>query len=144
MQFPLELIHIIAKYYQKYKNIKILFKLFGYKIDARYAIKYFSYPTIVNREGTKKYKNLGLKHRIKKPAVRISDEDIVIKEWWLYGKKHRINGPAVIIEHEEGTIEKQWWYNGMKHRENDLPAIIRSNGAQYWWLNNKLIRSENV
>jgi len=40
----------------------------------------------------------------------------------------------------DGYGTQEWYLNDKLHRENDLPAIIWSNGNQEWWLNNKRCR----
>lgn len=53
------------------------------------------------------------------------------------GELHRENDlPA--LTRSNGT--KQWWVNGKLHRENDLPAIIHSNGVKEWWFNGRPFR----
>jgi len=52
--------------------------------------------------------------------------------WYKNGLKHRDNDlPAIICSN--GTQE--WYKNGERHRDNDLPAVIRANGTQYWYQN---------
>jgi outer membrane lipoprotein-sorting protein len=55
-------------------------------------------------------------------------------ERW-YNKDHRLHRdndlPAVI--YSDGG--KEWFQNGELHRDNDLPAVIKSNGTQYWYQN---------
>ncbi len=47
---------------------------------------------------------------------------------------HRDNDlPAVILSN--GT--QKWFQNGKVHRDNDLPAIIWSDGTQEWYQNGK-------
>jgi len=53
------------------------------------------------------------------------------------GELHRENDlPA--LTRSDGT--KQWWINGKLHRDNDKPAIIRSNGIKEWWFNGRPFR----
>ena len=40
---------------------------------------------------------------------------------------------------ENGT--QKWFINNELHRENDLPAIIYSDGTKEWYLNGKFIKS---
>lgn len=42
-----------------------------------------------------------------------------------------------------GTIR---WYDekGQIHRDNDLPAIVRSNGTQEWWVKHKMHREGDL
>ena len=51
--------------------------------------------------------------------------------WYLNEYMHRINGPAT--EFLDG--EKWWLINGKRHRENNLPAIIRKDGNEEYWIN---------
>ena len=56
------------------------------------------------------------------------------EEWFQNGKRHRDNDlPAVI----KSDGKKEWWQNGELHRDNDLPAVIRSDGGQFWYKNGK-------
>jgi hypothetical protein len=54
---------------------------------------------------------------------------------------HRDNDlPAIIWS--DGS---QFWYvNGEIHRDNDLPAIIYANGHKEWWVNGKLHRDNGL
>ena len=40
----------------------------------------------------------------------------------------------------------KYWYNeaGRFHRDNDLPAIERTDGSKYWYKNNKIHRDNNL
>ena len=40
---------------------------------------------------------------------------------------------------EDGT-QKFYNENGQLHRDNDLPAIIRADGTQFWYHNGELIK----
>ena len=58
--------------------------------------------------------------------------DFGIQYWFKNGFQHRDNDlPAVI--YTNGT--KEWYKNGNYHRDNDLPAAILANGTQYWYKN---------
>ena len=46
------------------------------------------------------------------------------------GERHREDGPAVI--YSDG--EQYWYINGNLHRE-DGPAVIFPDGEQYWYIN---------
>ena len=48
--------------------------------------------------------------------------------------------PAPVVD-EDGTKR---WYNadGQIHRENDKPAVIRTDGSKEWWIDGVLIRRE--
>ena len=52
------------------------------------------------------------------------------------GQLHRTDGPAVI--HSNG--DQFWYLNGMKHR-TDGPAVIFTSGYQIWHLNGHLHRT---
>jgi hypothetical protein len=55
-----------------------------------------------------------------------------VEKWFKNGLKHRDNDlPAVIWS--DGT--QLWYKNGKRHRDNDLPAVIDSDGSQKWWKN---------
>ncbi len=57
--------------------------------------------------------------------------------WYQHGKLHRDNDlPAVI--YTNGT--QMWYQHGKLHRDNDLPAVIYSDGAVEYWINDKRIR----
>ena len=52
--------------------------------------------------------------------------------WYKNGLRHRDNDlPAVIMSNGY----RSWYKNGERHRDNDLPAIIRENGDQFWYKN---------
>jgi len=53
------------------------------------------------------------------------------------GLLHRDNDLPAIV-HSEGT--KEWYQHGKVHRENDKPAKIFADGDQYWFINNELHR----
>lgn len=55
-------------------------------------------------------------------------------------KPHRDNGPAIICSNGA-----QFWYqDGKPHRDNDLPAVIWSDGDQFWYQNGEFIKSETT
>lgn len=62
-------------------------------------------------------------------------------EFWFdeYGRYHRDNDLPAII-YSDGR--KEWYQNGEKHRGNDLPAVIHKNGTQEWYQYNKLHRDD--
>jgi len=53
---------------------------------------------------------------------------------------NRLKEPAPII----GKLGTQIWRNkaGKLHRENDMPAIIRTDRYRAWYINGEFIRSE--
>ena len=64
----------------------------------------------------------------------IINEELKRTEYRLLGKLHRDNDkPAVIC-----TDGSQFWYqNGNLYRDNDLPTIIYADGKQVWYKNGK-------
>lgn len=70
------------------------------------------------------------------------------------GRFHSFNNePAIVVnsfstidENEEEIITegyKAWYKDGQLHRENDLPAVIRDNGKEFYYVNGEFIREEN-
>lgn len=56
------------------------------------------------------------------------------QRWYDNGILHRNNDlPAI----SKTNLWKKWYKNGMVHRENDKPAIIYDSGRQEWWYNDK-------
>ena len=54
------------------------------------------------------------------------------------GNFHRENDlPAVI--YSNGS--KEWYKNGKVHRDNDMPAVIYTNNSKFWYKNGKFIKS---
>lgn len=47
-----------------------------------------------------------------------------------FGQIHRDNDLPAIIE-SDGT--QHWYKNGQTHRENDLPAIMWFDGRNFWY-----------
>ncbi len=39
---------------------------------------------------------------------------------------------------------KRWHKNGQRHRENDLPAVIWADGAQFWYKNGEFHRDNGL
>ena len=69
------------------------------------------------------------------PAVIWKDGTLV---WYKNGKKHRDDDkPAVIFP--DG--HKEWWKDGKLHRE-DGPAIIRSEGHVFYFINGNEINND--
>jgi ribosomal protein L25 (general stress protein Ctc) len=57
--------------------------------------------------------------------------------WYKNGLIHRDNDlPAVI--YSNGA--KYWYQNSLWHRDNDLPAVVYPNGLKHWYQNGKLIK----
>lgn len=57
------------------------------------------------------------------------------------GRLHRENDlPAVI----RSDGEQRWYKNGQIHRGNDLPAMIYPNGSKFWYFNNVPHRGNNM
>ncbi len=48
--------------------------------------------------------------------------------------------PEDNVESEEEDECREWRVNGKRHREDDLPAVITSNGDKYWYINGNLHR----
>ena len=63
-----------------------------------------------------------------------------VQKWYQNGKLHRDNDQPAIIR-SDGS--KEWYQNGKLHRDNDQPAIICSNGNQTWYQNGKLHRDND-
>lgn len=61
--------------------------------------------------------------------------------WYKNGKTHRDNDLPAII-YSNGDLK--WYKNGKLERDNDLPSIIYSNGSQMWYKNGKLERDNNL
>jgi len=54
------------------------------------------------------------------------------KKWYRNGKTHRDDDlPAV----ERSNGYKAWYKNGKLHRDGDLPAVSWSDGSKSWWKN---------
>lgn len=59
---------------------------------------------------------------------------------FLFNYKHSINDkPAEIIHNSQ-----YWCYKDLPHRDNDLPAIIRSDGFEAWMINGQYHRENNL
>ena len=70
--------------------------------------------------------------------VILSDEEIE----WFKSKNIKVK---LIEEHKIDEYGDQRWYkNGELHRDNDLPAVILSNGTQFWYQNGKLHRDNDL
>ena len=57
--------------------------------------------------------------------------------WYRNGKLHRDNDLPAII-YSNGTCV--WFQNGRKYREGDQPAAIYADGTQHWYKNGRLHR----
>ena len=64
------------------------------------------------------------------------------------GKKHSINdipSEQLLLDDMTRTIKSSYWHkNDLLHRDNDLPAIIYSNGTRYWYQNGQKHRDNNL
>jgi antitoxin component YwqK of YwqJK toxin-antitoxin module len=61
--------------------------------------------------------------------------------WYKNGKLHRDNDlPAIIFSNGY----QGWYKNGKLHRDNDLPAAISSDGDHYWYQNGNLHRDNDL
>jgi hypothetical protein len=108
----------------------------------QHRTKYYYWNSLLHREdgpaiervnGNNEWYLHGYRHRKDGPAF-ISGK---IQKYWLNGKLHREDGPAVIY-YEEFT---EWYYQGLKHRING-PAVEYSDGFKRFYLNGKIIESE--
>lgn len=96
-------------------------------------------------------------HRIGGPAI-IEDmwHGESSREWFENNKRHRIEVdewgavlPAVEKKVKGKCILREWWVNGAIHRDNDLPAVERTDnidGVRQWWKNgncHREVRDEN-
>jgi hypothetical protein len=54
--------------------------------------------------------------------------------WYKDGVRHRDDDLPAIIQ-SNGT--KKWYKNGKQHRDNDLPAVIEKNGTKRWYKDGK-------
>ena len=52
------------------------------------------------------------------------------------GQLHNYEAPSII-----SYGARQWWQYGELHRDDDLPAVIRSDGTQFWYLHGQLHRT---
>ena len=76
------------------------------------------------------YKNHRLHSYGDKPAKIFKNCGRECKEWYSHGEPHRDNDLPAIIYSDGYTA---WYKDGERHRDGDKPAIIRANGAQEWW-----------
>src|SRR5436853_3626103 len=52
------------------------------------------------------------------------------KRWYYHSQLHRDNDlPAIVWTNGD----QSWWVRGQRHRDNDLPAVVMTNGDQSWW-----------
>ena len=59
----------------------------------------------------------------------------------MKGELHRGEDKLAIIR-ADGA---QWWYrNGKHHRDDDRPAVINPDGFQSWWVNGELHRDGDL
>ena len=66
--------------------------------------------------------------------------------------KKDLSVPKVNCIYEDGKLRyknvvgkyEKWYYKNKIHRDNDLPAVIRSNGDQEWYQNGKLHRDNDL
>lgn len=68
-----------------------------------------------------------LLHSIDDKPAKIINRE---KKWYCMGKLHRNNDLPAIIE-SDGS--RYWYQHGEKHRENDLPTVILASGSQWWY-----------
>ena len=102
------------------------------------------FPAVIHKKGLKN--DLSNRNLAKFNPPQIFSEDnmanrkIIKQEWFRNGKRHRDNDMPAII-YTDGS--REWYKNGCRHRDNDAPAIIRANGRQEWWQNDKLHRDND-
>ena len=80
----------------------------------------------------------GIKHFKQLFTQPIKFDDHI--EYKLLNRIHRDNDLPAII-YSNGTQE--WYRNGRRHRNNDRPAVIYSNGTQEWFQNGQLHRDND-
>ena len=74
-------------------------------------------------------------------------EKPTVTEWWIKtwknseGQYHQDNDLPAIIQ-SNGYYE--WCINGKLHRDNDLPARIWTDGGYQWWQNNECHRDHDL
>ncbi|HMC00637.1 MAG TPA: hypothetical protein VKN14_06335 [Flavobacteriaceae bacterium] len=111
-------------------------------------------PAIEYSNGTKYwYKNGKIHRENDKPAIEWSNGS----KFW-YNKNGRFikredktptkmkikNGTEVWVLNEQELDSNNFdWYKAKIHRENDLPAVICSNGTKQWYKDNKLHRDND-
>jgi hypothetical protein len=80
----------------------------------------------------------------RKIKVKLLEEYKIIhgnKYRYKNGKLHSNNDLQAIIF---SNGDQLWYKNGKLHRDNDLPAAIYKNGDQYWYKNNDLHRDNDL
>ena len=75
-------------------------------------------------------------------SMSASNKLISLAEWFDEdGKKHR-DGDLPAVLHSEGS---QFWYrHGKKHRDGDLPAYLWGDGSQGWCQNGNFHRGDDL
>ena len=89
------------------------------------------HDTVVHRideDGTQRWYQNGLLHRLDGPAVIRQDGT---QRWYLNGQRHRLDGPAVIY------AGSHFWCQNDRYHRTDGPAVIWPNGEGEWFLNGK-------
>lgn len=67
--------------------------------------------------------------------------ELVSESWYRHGKLHRDNDlPAMIFT--DGSCE--WYKDDKLHRDNDMPALIYSTGTNEWYRDGKLHRDNDL
>ena len=94
-------------------------------------------PAVIDSDGTQFYYQYGLKHREDGPAVIRANGT---KEYWINGKKlteSEFNSRSIKSMENGNEVWKN--LNGELHRL-DGPAVIKTDGTQYYCQNGKLHR----
>ena len=113
-------------------------------------------PAVIYPNGTRIWYQQGKIHRDNDLPAVISYDDY--KQWFYNGKIYResvepaINFYNSLYGYRNGPLEcykydnfpnlsrccyQAWYQKGQKHRDNDLPAVIYTDGSQEWWQNGK-------
>ena len=61
--------------------------------------------------------------------------------WPIHDKIHRDNDLPAIIWSNGG---KEWYKDGKQHRDNDSPAVIEHNGSLHWYKDGGLHRDNDL
>lgn len=61
------------------------------------------------------------------------------QKWYSCGVLHRQNDHPAIVR---SNGDEEWWTEGKKHRDNDLPADVRADGTLKWYVNGLLHRTD--
>ena len=65
-----------------------------------------------------------------------------IQEWYNdAGVRHREGGLPAIVRADG---DQEWYVNGMRHRDGGLPAIVYADGGQEWWVHGATVTEEEA